>query len=147
MPANKTIEDENELDAEDLDDVEEISSTRGITAGKGRATPSRRRQEEAEEDEGNVATRTVGGLSEYFAGVRSELGKVIWPTREETRRLTIIVLIALVISSIILGAISLLFTELFKVGLIYPIILLVTMFIGVTGGYFLLRYTHRRVSY
>ncbi len=64
-----------------------------MTVGKGRATPSRRRQDEAEEDSGNVATRTVGGLREYFEGVRSELGKVILATREEARRLTIIVLV------------------------------------------------------
>jgi preprotein translocase subunit SecE len=140
MPA-KTREEESELEAEEVDEVEESSSpsTRGITAGKGYATPSRRRQVEAEEEEGNVATRTVGGLREYFEGVRSELGKVIWPTREETRRLTIIVLIALIISSIVLGAISLLFTELFKIGLGTPIILLVVMVVGVAGGFFILR--------
>ncbi len=150
MPANKTIEDESELDAEALEDVEEAeeaSSTRGITAGKGYATPSRRRQAEAEEEEGNVVTRTFGGMREYFEGVRSELGKVIWPTREETRRLTVIVLISLLISSLVLGAISLFFTELFKIGLTYPILLLFSMFVGVAGGYFILRYSNRRSSY
>jgi preprotein translocase subunit SecE len=140
-------EEESEMDAEELDEVEEVSSTRGITAGKGYATPSRRKQIEAEEEEGNVATRTVGGLREYFEGVRSELGKVIWPTREETRRLTIIVLIALIISSLVLGAISLIFTELFKVGLNTPIILLAVMLIAVAGGIFFMRYSSRRSTY
>jgi preprotein translocase subunit SecE len=149
MPA-KTRDEETELEAEELDEVEEevsSPSTRGITAGKGRATPSRRRQEEAEEETGNVATRGIDRLREYFEGVRSELGKVIWPTREETRRLTIIVLIALIISSLVLGAISLAFTELFKIGLGTPIILLVVMFIGVAGGYFFLRWNSRRTQY
>lgn len=148
MPA-KTREEENELEAEEeLDEAEaSSSSTRGITAGKGYATPSRRRQVEAEEEEGNLATRTVGGLREYFEGVRSELGKVIWPTREETRRLTIIVLIALIISSLVLGAISLLFTELFKVGLNSPIILLAVMLIAVAAGVFFMRYSSRRSTY
>jgi len=99
-------------EVEEQEDDEAVED-RGVTVGKGRATPSRRRQDEAEEDSGNVATRTVGGLREYFEGVRSELGKVIWPTREEARRLTIIVLVTLIAASIVLGAISLLFTELF----------------------------------
>jgi preprotein translocase subunit SecE len=135
------------MEDDELDEAEEAGSTRGITAGKGRATPSRRRQIEAEEETGNIATRSVGGLREYFEGVRSELGKVIWPTREETRRLTIIVLIALLISSLVLGAISLLFTELFKIGLNTPIILLAVMLIAVAGGVFFMRYSSRRSTY
>lgn len=163
MPADKTIGDEQETgrrrrpvlsrtraeeaDEEEEEDNVEVVESRGITAGKGRATPSRRRQEEAEEDTGNVATRSVGTLREYFEGVRSELGKVIWPTREETRRLTIIVLITLLVASLVLGAISLLFTELFRIGLGSPLILLIVMFIAVAGGIFFLRYNSRRSSY
>jgi preprotein translocase subunit SecE len=128
---------ENEVEQDDV--VEE----RGITAGKGRATPSRRRQVE-EEESGNLATRTVGGLRGYFEGVRSELEKVVWPTREETRRLTIIVLVTLVICSLILGAISFIFTELFRIGLNSPIILLGFMFFAVAGGLFVYRYNSRR---
>ena len=146
--ATYSKEEESEVDDEEMDEAEESStSTRGITAGKGYATPSRRRQVEAEEDEGNVVTRGVGGMREYFEGVRSELGKVIWPTREETRRLTIIVLIALIISSLVLGAISLIFTELFKIGLNTPIILLAVMLIGVAVGVFFMRYSNRRSTY
>jgi preprotein translocase subunit SecE len=107
---------------------------RGVTAGKGRPTPSRRRQEEAEEVSGNLATRTVGTIREYIEGVRSELQKVAWPSREETRRLTLIVLATLVASAIILGAISLSFTELFRIGLNQPVILLGFMFIAVVAG-------------
>ena len=105
---------EEELDAEEV---------RGITAGKGRVTRGRRNSAD-EEVTGNVVTRSVGGIGEYFEGVRSELAKVTWPTREETRRLSIIVIIATILSSILLGLISLGFTELFRLGLNNPVIFL-----------------------
>lgn len=112
----------------------EPQEDRALTVGKGRPTPSRRRQDEEEDDSGNVATRTVGGLQEYAEGVRSELQKVSWPTREETRRLTIIVLLVLIAAALILGTISLLFTELFRIGFNQPIVLLGFMFIAVAAG-------------
>jgi len=159
MPADKTVGDEQKTGArrfslptrnrpeevEEQDD--EVVEERGITAGKGRATPSRRKQEEAEEDEGNLVTRNVGGLREYFEGVRSELDKVIWPTREEAQRLTIIVLVTLIAASLILGAISLFFTELFRIGLGSPIILLAVMLIAIVGGLVFMRVSSRRSSY
>jgi preprotein translocase subunit SecE len=137
MPADKTIGEPEEgrgRRRRPAAVAEPEPQERGITAGKGRPTPSRRRQEEAEEDSGNLATRTVGGIREYFEGVRSELQKVAWPTREETRRLTLIVLATLVTAAIILGTISLSFTELFRIGLNQPLILLGFMFVAVAGG-------------
>ena len=108
---------------------------RGITAGKGRPTPSRRQQEEmADEPQGNFFTRLIAGLREYFAGVRSELTKVTWPTREDTRRLTIIVIITLIISSIVLGIIAYFFTQLFGIGLQSPAILLALLLGGAVLG-------------
>lgn len=130
----------SEAEAELQDDVAEA---RSLTEAKGRATPSRRRQEEPEE-KGNLVTRVGRGLSEYFQGVRSELGKVAWPTREETRRLTQIVLVTLIISALILGAISLLFTELFRIGLATPAILLAAIFIPVAIGLVYARMSSRR---
>ena len=122
---------------EEQDDVVE---TRGITAGKGRATPGRRNQED-EEETGNVATRGVGRVREYIEGVRTELQKVVWPTREEAQRLTIIVLVTLLASSLLLGVISLFFTELFRIGLDSPILLLGAMVIGIAIGFAFNRYT------
>jgi preprotein translocase subunit SecE len=165
MPADKTVGDEQRTGRrrrptlrrnrpEAIEDVEEVDveeaeeDERGVTVGKGRATPSRRRQEEAEEKTGNnLATRVVGGLREYIEGVRSELGKVVWPTREEIRRLTVIVLVTLILASLILGTISLLFTELFRIGLNSPIVLLGVMFIAVAGGLIYARISSRRSSY
>lgn len=157
MPADKTIGDEqktgrrrpllgrNRPEEEEIED-EEIVEERGVTAGKGRATPGRRQQDE-EEETGNIATRTVGGFREYLEGVRSELSKVIWPTREEAQRLTIIVIVTLVVSAIVLGSISLFFTELFRIGLGSPIILLAVMVIAIAGGLIFLRVNSRRSSY
>jgi preprotein translocase subunit SecE len=119
---------------------------KGITTGKGRATPSRRRAEEEEEQEGNVVQRTTGGLREYFEGVQSELSKVTWPTREEARRLTIIVLVALIVSSIILGLISAAFTELFRIGLSAPLVLMGFMVVAVGIGVFFYLRGNRRTS-
>lgn len=137
MPADKTIGEQEEgrrRRRRPAAVAEPEPQERGITAGKGRPTPSRRRQEEEEDDSGNVATRTVGGIREYFEGVRSELQKVAWPSTAETRRLTIIVLGTLIAAAIILGAVSLTFTELFRIGLSQPLLLLGFMFVAVTAG-------------
>ena len=163
MPADKTIGEEQqtgrrrrsllgrnrpEEDVEEQDEaLDDEAQDRSVTAGKGRATPSRRRQEEEEDNSGNAVTRGVGGIRGYFEGVRSEMSKVVWPTREETQRLTTIVLVTLVISAIVLGAISLLFTELFTIGLNSPIILLGLLVVVVVGGLIYYRYSSRRSQY
>lgn len=158
MSADKTIKDEQQTgrrrrpllarnraeEAEELEQEDAVEE-RGVTPGKGRATPSRRRQDDEEED-GNLATRTVGGLRGYIEGVRTELDKVVWPTREEIRRLTTIVLVALVICALVLGTISFIFTELFRLGLNSPIILLIVMVLGIAGGFVILRLSNRRTS-
>jgi preprotein translocase subunit SecE len=113
---------------------------KGVTAGKGRPTPSRRQLEEQEEEvQGNFIQRTVASLREYFLGVRSELQKVTWPTREDTRRLSIIVVIVLIIASIILGLISFTFTRIFEAALGTPLVLILIMAAGVGLGLLIAR--------
>jgi preprotein translocase subunit SecE len=113
---------------------------KGITAGKGRPTPSRRQMEEQEEEvQGNFIQRTIANLREYFVGVRSELQKVTWPTRQDTRRLSIIVVVVLIIASIVLGLISFAFTRIFEVGLSSPIMLVALMAVGVGLGLLIAR--------
>jgi preprotein translocase subunit SecE len=130
-----------EAELTEIDDDEEDDANRGLTASKGRATPSRRqREEEAEENRGNFLTRFVRNLRDYFEGVRSEVGKVVWPTREETRRLSTIVLIALIIASLILGTISGLFTELFRLALESPFIVIAFMVGGGIALWFIGRF-------
>jgi preprotein translocase subunit SecE len=120
------------LDVDEVE-IEEEEDARSLTAPKGRATPGRRQQQQvAEEERGNFITRPLHRLSNYLHDVRSEVRKVIWPTREETGQLTRLVLIATIISAIILGVISLLFTELFRLGLDQPIIF-VGLFVIVIG--------------
>ncbi len=126
-----------EIEEEEQD---ELVDERGVTTGKGRVTPGRRNQDD-DDDTGNVATRGFGRVREYFDGVRSELQKVVWPTREEAQRLTIIVLVATIASALALGVITLIFTDLFRVGLESPIILLAVMVLGLIGGFFFNRYT------
>lgn len=140
--AEETEEVDEELDEED------DSSGRGLTERKGRPTPSRRTQEiEVSEPQGNFITRYFYGLREYFEGVRAEIQKVTWPTREETRRLTTIVLIVTIIASITLGIISLLFNALIAAGLNAPLIIFGGLFlvaVVVFGWY--LRQSNRRTS-
>lgn len=133
------VDDETEVD--DLDDA----AARGLTERKGRATPGRRTQEvEVTQSEGNFITRLVRGVREYFEGVRSELQKVVWPTREEARRLTVIVLSVTIASAIALGIVSLLFNELFSLGLRSPLVFGI-VFVLILGGFvYYLRTNNRR---
>ena len=127
--------------------VEETSQPvgeRGVA--KGRPTPSARRRHEAE-DEGNLIERTGGGLASYIEGVRDELNKVAWPSREETKRLTIIVMATLIASALILGIISAAFTELFRIGLSQPVILFAVIAVAVVAGFIVIRMNTKRPTY
>ncbi len=140
---NYEVDDETEVD-----DAEEVE-TRGLSERKGRITPGRRTLEiEETRSEGNFITRTVRGLREYFEGVRSELQKVVWPTREEARRLTGIVLSVTIAASIVLGIISLVFNEIFALGLRSPAVFVV-IFVLILGGfvYYLRTNSRRTPSY
>lgn len=95
------------------EDQEQAAEERGLTEGKGRATPGRRGGSSVERTE---SRGFLGGIVEYFQGVRDELDKVVWPDREELIRLSRIVLIVTVASALALGAISFVFTELFIFG-------------------------------
>lgn len=138
MSAENTAEEKRRrrwLGRNEEPEEEEGEPEKGVSARKGRATPSRRTiADEEKATEGNVVTRSFGSIIEYFDGVRSELAKVTWPTREETRRLSILVLVATLISAIVLGLISLAFTELFRIGLNSPTIFLVVFaVVGAVG--------------
>ena len=129
--------------AEPVDEEE----SRGLATPKGRATPSRRRQDDEEEKKkSGIVTRVRTGIGDYIAGVRSELEKVVWPTREEAQRLTIIVLATLVASSIVLGIISVSFTELFTIGLGRPIILFGVIVLAIVIGYFVWRANKQKLA-
>jgi preprotein translocase SecE subunit len=79
-------------------------------------------------------------------GVRAEMQKVVWPTREETRRLTTIVLSVTIISALVLGAVSFIFNELFVLGLKSPIIFAVLFVIALGVFLYYLRLSNKRSS-
>jgi preprotein translocase subunit SecE len=124
---------ETDIETEDEEGDESEDDSKAITPSKGRATPSRRSQVE-DVDQGNFLTRTLNTVREYFGGVRSELGKVAWPTREETQRLTVIVLTTTILFSLALGGVGFVFGELFRIGLGAPVLLLGFMVVAVGGG-------------
>lgn len=112
-----------------------------FTEGKGRATPGRRNRRggsnvKVAEQSGNALTRPFSGIIEYFQGVRDELDKVVWPTREELIRLTRIVILVTIASSMALGAISFIFTELFILGFENEIVFAVFFVIAGVIAYF-----------
>lgn len=53
-----------------------------------------------------------GGPVIFFKEVKSELSKVIWPTRNEVVRLTVIVLAVSLIMGIYIGGLDIIFTKL-----------------------------------
>ncbi len=55
-------------------------------------------------DQQNAGTR-------YFKEVRSEMSKVVWPTREHAINLTLVVLAVMVAMGLFLGILDLLFGE------------------------------------
>lgn len=119
--------------------VEVEAADKGITEAKGRATPSRRKGEvtQTKKESRNPIVRSFAGVREYFEGVQSEIQKVTWPTREEAQRLTWIVGAVTLASSLFLGGLSILFTELFNIGVNMPwvFILVFVAFIGLMFAY------------
>jgi len=134
---------EPEVDPEDED---ELVEERGLTERKGRATPSRRGQTEVTKS-GNFITRPFHSFMTYLANVRSELQKVTWPTREQTLDLTRIVLITVIASAMVLGVISLIFSELFRVGLDTPIIMVALIVAVSLIAIYYIRSGSRRTTY
>lgn len=81
------------------------------TEKKNRPTPSRR-DAQPSASVGNRIERlpVIGGLVTYFRNVYIEMQKVTWPTREETIRLTRIVLSVTVGFSVSLGALDIFYS-------------------------------------
>jgi len=55
------------------------------------------------------------GLKEYFKGVRLEMKKVVWPTKEELRSYTVVVIAACAAFAIAFGLIDAGFLRLLKI--------------------------------
>lgn len=61
---------------------------------------------------GQRAVPRLGRIRSYFREVISELRKVVWPTRQETKRLTLMVLGIAGAVAVLLGALDVAFTHL-----------------------------------
>jgi len=109
-------------------------------ARKDRPTPARR--ESGGGSRGNIVTRAFRAIIDYFITTRAELQKVSWPTRQESMRLSGIVIAVTIVSSLALGAVDLMYGELFRIGLSSPVvfvILAIVLIIVVGGGSLVLR--------
>ena len=98
----------------------EENTQAAITRKKGKATPGRRTRKvktTASEPQGNAITRPLYMTVDYFSNVRSELNKVAWPNRHDTRRLTILCINVTIASAIFLGILAVIWSEFMRVGL------------------------------
>ncbi len=88
---------------------ETVAPGSATTEKKNRPTPSRR---DAKVTTGNRIENlpVIGRLVTYFRNVYTEMQKVTWPTREETIRLTRIVLSVTVGFSLALGALDIFYS-------------------------------------
>ncbi len=117
-----------------------LQSSSKNSAKKAKATPSESTTTIAEPSgggSGNPVVRSLVSVRDYFLGVRSELDKVTWPTRDEATRLTWIVSGVTVASALFLGGLSIIFTELFNLGVNQPLVFIVVfvVFLGLLYGY------------
>ncbi len=55
-----------------------------------------------------------GGIVRFFREVRSELRKVTWPTRDEVKNLTVVVVAVSVAVGVVLGGIDAIFEQVFR---------------------------------
>jgi preprotein translocase subunit SecE len=84
----------------------------------------------------NIFVRAWRGLREYLSTTRAELQKVTWPTRQETLRLSGIVLGVTIVFSIALGLLDLVYGQLFTLGFNTPALFIVfaVIVVVVVGG-------------
>lgn len=107
---------------------------------KDRPTPGRR--ENGGSKNGNILTRIFRPIVEYFSTTRAELGKVTWPTRQESTRLSGIVLGVTAAFSVVLGLLDFLYGQLFRLGFQTPVIFVIfgaLLLVVVGGGSLVLR--------
>jgi preprotein translocase SecE subunit len=99
--------DPDEIEA-DVETDEAEGEARGITAPKGRPTPSR----DGEVRSNNIVVRTTSRITTYINDVRFELRRVTWLSRPDLLRLSYIVLGATAATAAFLGIVSFIFGSL-----------------------------------
>ncbi len=140
--------DDDESDDSTEDEMGEVAD--GIvntTAPKETRTRSRREAMKAREREAQKRGENlplVGGIVRYFRGVVAEVQKVTWPTPEEARRLTFIVIVVTIFFAALLGMIDLFYGWWFEQGVAdtTTFLLVAIPFFLIAGGlswYYILR--------
>ena len=79
---------------------------------KGRTGQDRRRRPAKKREVQRKGSKSRSKVIRYFQDTRDELRKVTWPTREETTRLTMIVLGTTVAFAVFLGLLDFVFQRL-----------------------------------
>ena len=115
-----------------------------LTRKKGKATPGRRTRKVKTtnaEPQGNAVTRPLYMTVDYFSNVRSELNKVAWPNRHDTRRLTILCINVTIASAIFLGILAVIWSEFMRIGLnpgmAWMLLAVIVAMVG--GAFFMIR--------
>ena len=78
-----------------------------VKAEKGKEksqTPEKEKQQKDQKP--SAITRFSDGIRRYFRETRGELRRVTWPTREESQRLTMVVIAVTIVFAIFLGALD-----------------------------------------
>lgn len=85
-------------------------------------------------------TREENAIVRYFKETRAELRKVTWPTRDETKNLTTIIVIVTVAMAIFLGLLDFIFQQVvagvISTQLIWVIMAVVLFAVGAAAFYF-----------
>lgn len=71
-------------------------------------------KEQKREEKKTATTPQVNPVVKYFRETRGELSKVTWPTREESQRLTVIVLLVTIFMALFLGLLDFSFSNLLR---------------------------------
>lgn len=117
----------------------EEASVAAETQKKDRPTPSRRNAPKAGTEKRNIFQRipVVRPIYNYLNASAAEMRKVTWPTRDETVRLTRMVLAVMIVSSIVLGTIDLFYGWWFRQALDNEtLFLMLGVVVSLVGGAF-----------
>ncbi len=139
--------DDDPSDVDESDSLDDDEDSVITTAPKDARTRSRREAMRAREKDARRRGESlplVGGIVRYFRDVIAEVQKVTWPTREEARRLTIIVIAVTIFFAIMLGSIDLFYGWWFELGVADTgaFLLVAIPFFLIAGGlswYYILR--------
>ena len=86
-----------------------------------------------------VTTREENAIVRYFKDTRAELRRVTWPTREEAKNLTLIIVTVTVVMAVFLGLLDYIF-QIVAAGIIIGdwirIIIAVVLFLGGAAAFY-----------